>query len=192
MIFSRVLLSFLSLGVISAVASPAPVAEEKRAIEKRADVSDVLGVVSTLQSSSNSILPQIDNLVSTNQATTDNISPLLTLLQTALTTAGTQINSFQSGGFDASTGGSAQDVANQLAPVISNVVTSLNNLNAVNPTIFGPLIASFGLDAALNTILVGLGVLLTGVVQLLAALLTDLGGLLTSLGLSLTGITLGL
>ncbi|KIJ25928.1 hypothetical protein M422DRAFT_273066 [Sphaerobolus stellatus SS14] len=175
MIVSRILFSFLSLGAISAVATPTPVvvSDEKRAIEKRADVSDISGVISTLRSNTNSILPQIDNLVSANQQTEDNISPLLQQLLTALTTAGTQINSFQS--------------ANQLAPVISP-----KQLRGCKPYRLRPLIASFGFDAALNTILVGLEILLQGVVQLLAALLRDLSALRTNLGFSLTEITLGL
>jgi len=52
MFFSRAIISFFALGAISALAHPAPV-------EKRQDVSDVLAVVETLKSSTNSILPQI-------------------------------------------------------------------------------------------------------------------------------------
>jgi len=59
MFFSRIFYAFLSLGVITAAASPAPVAEEKRDIQKRADVSNVLSVISGLQGSTGSILPQI-------------------------------------------------------------------------------------------------------------------------------------
>jgi len=59
MYLSRIFYAFLFLGAISAVATPAPVAEEKRDLQKRADVSDVLSVVSVLQSSTGSILPQI-------------------------------------------------------------------------------------------------------------------------------------
>ncbi|GJJ12738.1 hypothetical protein Clacol_006983 [Clathrus columnatus] len=171
MIFSRVVFSLLTLGAISAVATPTPVpvSDEKRAIEKRADVSDVLGVVSTLGDATGSILPQINSLISSATATADNITPLLQQLQTALNTAGTSIQNLESG-FDASTGGSAQDVANGIAPIINDVVTTLSDLQALNTGVFGPLIASLGLDAALNTILVGLGVLLAGVLELVAAL----------------------
>ena len=44
MIFTRVIATLFAFGTISALASPAPV------VEKREDVSDVLAVISTLQS----------------------------------------------------------------------------------------------------------------------------------------------
>jgi len=57
--FSRIFYAFLSLGVISAAATPAPVAEQKRDLKKRADVTDILSVLDVLQGSTGSILPQI-------------------------------------------------------------------------------------------------------------------------------------
>lgn len=57
MIFSRVVATLFAFGTISVLASPAPVV-----VEKRQDVSNVLGVIGTLQSTTGSILPQIGNV----------------------------------------------------------------------------------------------------------------------------------
>jgi hypothetical protein len=53
MIFTRVFATLFAFGAVSALASPAP------AVEKRQDVSEVLAVISTLQSTTGGILPQI-------------------------------------------------------------------------------------------------------------------------------------
>ncbi|TFK37795.1 hypothetical protein BDQ12DRAFT_749525 [Crucibulum laeve] len=185
MIASRFLFSFLTLGVISAAAIPTAVT-----VEKREDVSDILAVVNTLQGSSDTILPQIDSLIATNSATEDNLSPLLYQLSDALGTASTSFTNLQ-GNVNTNSGGSQQDVANAVAPVYNNIAVSLDNVKKHKPE-FAPLFLKFGIDAALNKILLGLDILLVGVIKLVAVLLIDVGVLLKGLGFTLTFVTLGL
>jgi len=57
MIFSRVVAAFFAIGSVGVLALPsAPV-------EARADITDVLAVLDTLQSSTGGILPQIGRLL---------------------------------------------------------------------------------------------------------------------------------
>ncbi|TFK37804.1 hypothetical protein BDQ12DRAFT_713276 [Crucibulum laeve] len=185
MIASRILFSFLTLGVISAAAIPAAVT-----VEKREDVSDILAVVSTLQGSTGSILPQIDALSTDDSATEDDASALLSQLSAALGTASTSFTNLQ-GKVNTNSGGSKQDVANAVAPVYNNIAVSLNNFKKHKPH-FAPLFIKFGIDAALNKILLGLDILLAGVVKLVAVLLIDVGVILNGLGFTLIFATLGL
>ncbi|KIJ22732.1 hypothetical protein M422DRAFT_39952, partial [Sphaerobolus stellatus SS14] len=110
MFFSRVFsFAVLSLSVISAAATPA--APKKRA------VTDVLAVVDTLQSSTSTILPQIDSLANSGSATQANISPLLANLADALNTASTSLNAMQANSVTGSS--NAKEVANSAAPIIT-------------------------------------------------------------------------
>lgn len=54
MIFSRAVFAVLAFGGLSAIASPTPAV-----VEKRQDVSEVLGVIDTLSTTVDAILPQI-------------------------------------------------------------------------------------------------------------------------------------
>ncbi|PPQ87526.1 hypothetical protein CVT25_008531 [Psilocybe cyanescens] len=76
----------------------------------------------------------------------------------------------------------------QLAQDITN---TLGNAQTAVPGLAG-IIAGFGLDAALNQILVGLEILLAGVLNLVAGLLVDVAGILSGLALGLVLATLGL
>ncbi|TFK37799.1 hypothetical protein BDQ12DRAFT_713273 [Crucibulum laeve] len=105
MIASRILFSFLTLGVISAAAIPAVVI-----IEKREDVSDILTV---------------NVLVASKIATEGNISPLLPHLSDALGTASTSFTGFQAK-VDTNTGRWKQDVANAVAPVYNTHIKLYN------------------------------------------------------------------
>ncbi|KIJ44496.1 hypothetical protein M422DRAFT_30357, partial [Sphaerobolus stellatus SS14] len=109
MFFSHVFsFAVLSLSVISAVATPA--APKKRA------VTDVLAVVNTLQSSTGTILPQIDSLANSGSATQANISPLLANLVDSLNTASTSLNAMQANSVTGSS--NAKEVANAAAPIV--------------------------------------------------------------------------
>ncbi|KIJ26832.1 hypothetical protein M422DRAFT_191687 [Sphaerobolus stellatus SS14] len=158
MFFSRVFsFAVLSLSVISAAATP--VAPKKRA------VSDVLAVVGTLQSSTGTILPQIDSLANSGSATQANISPLLANLVDALNTASTSLNAMQANSVTGSS--NAKEVSNAAAPVVKNVATSLNNLKVQKPEL-ASLFVPFGIDTALNELLVGLDVVVVGLGTLLS------------------------
>jgi len=180
----RLVASFFAFGAISALATPTPV------VEKREDVSDVLAIVGTLQSSTGSILPQIDSLVNTDQATEANLSPLLAQLVTALDTSAASFQSLN-GKVDQNSGGSKEEVAAQVATVYTDISTSLNNVKTKKPHLY-PLIPKHGLDAALLKVLLGLDLILIGVVKLVAVLLKSVAGLLSGLGFLLTILLLGL
>ncbi|KAF9048944.1 hypothetical protein BJ165DRAFT_1342870 [Panaeolus papilionaceus] len=166
MFFSRALLSFFAVGAISTLASPTPAPVD--VVEKREDVSDVLAVIDTLKTSTGSILPQIDNLVNTNQATTSNISPLLQNLVDAVNTGTASLNTLQ-GKVDATTGGTKDQVAQDVAGVITDIANTLNNLKTKAPALFS-LVASLGIQTALSQLLVGLNIVIAGVLTLVAGL----------------------
>ncbi|KAF9002959.1 hypothetical protein BDQ17DRAFT_1326327 [Cyathus striatus] len=183
MFFSRVAsLTVLALGVISAAATPA-------VVKKREDVSDVLAVVNTLKASTSAIIPQIDALAASDSTTQDQVSPVFTNLVAALNTASTSLNGLQ-GKVDTSSGGSPSDVANSIAPVYTEITTSLDNFKKHKPQ-FGFLFITFGIDAALNKVLIGLELVVAGVLKLVGVLLFAVGGLLQGLGFVLTFATLG-
>ncbi|TFK37798.1 hypothetical protein BDQ12DRAFT_749549 [Crucibulum laeve] len=166
MIASRILYSFLTLGVISAAATPAAIT-----VEKCQSTADIKTVLNTLKSSTDAILPQITNL---GNVTDENVTPLINDLTAALNTASSSLASLETysdlqGRVDTNSGGSQQDVANAVAPIYRNIVVSLNNLKTQNPE-FASLFTKFGTDAALNNLLLGLGTLLAGVVELIAVL----------------------
>ncbi|PPQ81850.1 hypothetical protein CVT25_013450 [Psilocybe cyanescens] len=180
-------------GSLSASATPVP-----ETVEKRADISDVLSVISTLKSSTGTIIPQINSLVSDGTASESNVTPLISDLITSLNTASSSLASI--GSVDSTSGGSATDVANAIAPIITDITTTLSSVNTAVPGLAN-LLGGLGLDAALNQVLTGLETLLAGVLNLVAQLtsglpssfrLVDVAGLLRSLAFGLTLGSLGL
>ncbi|CAK5277784.1 unnamed protein product [Mycena citricolor] len=168
-------------------ASPTPVAEAL-SVDKRASSADVSGVVTTLQTSVGSILPQIDSLVSSGSATDQTVTPLIGQLTTALDTAVIALGELPLSRKRQST----DQVANLVAGIIKDITTTLDGLTQTASTVpgLGGLLA--GVDTSLNQVLIGLETLLAGVLNLVANLLVDVAGLLRSLALGLTLATLGL
>ncbi|PPQ70169.1 hypothetical protein CVT25_011766 [Psilocybe cyanescens] len=160
MFASRFFVSLLAFTALGVSASPAPAPAEKRS----ADVSDVLAVVSTLKTKTNAILPEINALVAQGFANQATLTPLLTNLVASLNTAHTSIAAISSVNADS---GSTSDVANAIAPIVADITNTLGNAQTAVPGLAG-IIAGFGLDAALNQILVGLEILLAGVLNLVA------------------------
>ncbi|KAF9048943.1 hypothetical protein BJ165DRAFT_1367828 [Panaeolus papilionaceus] len=181
MSFSRAIFSFLAIGAIGALASPAPVAE------KREDVSDVLAVVGNLKAATNVILPQIGCPAMHGPRTAfffcPNLSPLVQDLATAFDTTSAQIDGLKSK-VDPNTGGTKEQVAQEVAVVYTDVTKSLNNLKTKKPHLWY-LIPKFGLEAALIKLVLG------GVIVLVAGLLKLVGGLLGGLGFLLLKLVLG-
>ncbi|EAU81004.1 hypothetical protein CC1G_03180 [Coprinopsis cinerea okayama7 len=184
MFFTRVLLSVFAVGAISAVARPA------ETVQKREDVSDVLAVIGTLKSTTGSILPQLDALVNSDDATEENVSPLLEQLAGAFDTGTVSLQGLQ-GKVDPSSGGTEEEVAEEVATVYTDVATSLDNLKTKKPHLY-PLVPKFGLDLALFKLLLGLQLVLAGVLKLVAVLLKAVGVLLHGLGFTLLVVLLGL
>ncbi|KIJ33458.1 hypothetical protein M422DRAFT_183219 [Sphaerobolus stellatus SS14] len=157
MFFTRVFaFAVFAVSLVSAVA-----------IKKRADVSEVLGVVDILKSSTDAILPQIDSLVNSNAATQANISPHLASLVEALNTASTSLHGLQ-GNVDTSSS-DANEVANAVAPVFTKINNSINNLETKDPNLVS-LVATSGISTALDTVLTGWEIVVAGVLQLLSGL----------------------
>ncbi|KAG2010607.1 hypothetical protein CC2G_013418 [Coprinopsis cinerea AmutBmut pab1-1] len=184
MFFTRALFSVFAVGAIAAIAAPSAV------VEKREDISDVLAIVGTLKASTDSILPQIDNLVNTDTATEANLSPLLQDLSASINSGATSLEALR-GKVDSSSGGTEEQVAEEVAVIYTDVAHSLDNLKKKKPHLY-PLVPKFGLDAALLKLLLGLQLVLAGVIKLLAVLLKAVGGLLSGLGFTLILLLLGL
>ncbi|KAF8872018.1 hypothetical protein CPB84DRAFT_1899551, partial [Gymnopilus junonius] len=173
------ILPILAFTGLTAFASPIEI--ERHA----ADVSNVLDIVSTLQGSTSSILPQLNTLVLNGQANTVTVTPLINQLVTSLNTASTSFNSL--GPIDASTSGTQEDVATAFAPIIS---MSCNYFFEVPG--LAPLLTTLGIDFALDQVLLGLDIVLHGVVHLISVLFIDVGAILHNLAFILTVATLGL
>jgi hypothetical protein len=92
MLFFPIIASFFAFGALTAVASPAPAVDT---VEKRQDASSVLAILSTLQSQTGSILPQIDSLVNSDAATEENLTPLAQQLVAALNSGGASLESLR-------------------------------------------------------------------------------------------------
>ncbi|KAF6759949.1 hypothetical protein DFP72DRAFT_121232 [Ephemerocybe angulata] len=182
MYFKSIVASFFALGAICAAASPAPV------VEKRQDISSVLAIIETLQSSTGSILPQLDSLADSESSTESDFEPLIAELVSSLDTSSTQLNAL--GPVDQS-GASQDEVATKVASIYSDIATTSNNVKTKKPQ-FYPLFPKFGLEAALIKLLFGLEIVLIGVLKLVAALLKVVSGLLSGLGWVLLLVALGL
>lgn len=119
MLFFPVIASFFAFGALSAVGSPAPV------VQKRQDVSSVLSILDTLQSQTGSILPQIDSLVNSDEATEENLTPLAQQLVEALNSGGASLEAL--GAVD-ETGGTQDEVAQRTAAIytVSHTLWSMS------------------------------------------------------------------
>ncbi|KAJ7439111.1 hypothetical protein FB451DRAFT_1447434 [Mycena latifolia] len=184
-------LRFTSLFLLaSTFVAASPAAPLPGSVEKRASTADIQTVLTTLQTSTGSILPQIDAVVANGTATDATVTPLINELTAALDTATASLAALP-----ATTGSKRQsddDIANLVAGIITDIANALEGLLGTATTIpgLGGLLA--GVDTSLNQVLVGLETLLAGVLNLVANLLVDVAGLLRSLALGLTLATLGL
>ncbi|KAJ7912913.1 hypothetical protein B0H13DRAFT_1712827 [Mycena leptocephala] len=182
--FASLLLFAATLASTSPTSAPAGLA----VVDKRASTADVETVFTTLKSSTDSILPQIDALVSGGTASDATVTPLIGELTAALNTATLSLSSLPVSAKRQTEG----KVATVVAGIITEISTTLNGLSGSAMAIpaFGtPIIA---IDVALNELLVGLDVVLAGVVTLIAGLLTSVAVLLGQLGLGLVIGLLGL
>ncbi|KAJ7463460.1 hypothetical protein B0H11DRAFT_85422 [Mycena galericulata] len=180
-------LRFASLFLLAATlasASPAPAPAGIAVVDKRTSTASVENVVTTLKSSTDSILPQIDALASSGKASSATVTPLIGQLTTALNTATASLSSLP-----ISSKRQTQDqVATVVAGVITSISTTLNGVSAIPE--FGTFIIP--IDVALEELLVGLDVVLAGVLTLVSGLLVSVSVLLNELGLGLVFILLGL
>jgi len=184
-------LRFASLFLLAATlasASPASAPAGLAVVDKRASTADVETVFTKLKSSTDSILPQIDALVSGGTASDATVTPLIGKLTAALNTATTSLSSLPI----SSKRQTEDEVATVVAGIINEISTTLDGLSGSATAIpaLGTLIIA--IDVALEELLVGLDVVLAGVVTLVAGLLTSVAVLLGQLGLGLVIGLLGL
>ncbi|KAJ7580783.1 hypothetical protein C8J56DRAFT_960860 [Mycena floridula] len=150
-------------------------------VAKRQTDASVTEILSTLQGSVNSVLPQISTLVNSGTANDETAGPLVDQLTSALGLATTSLG--QVNGADES---SAQTSALVL-PIVSNIANGVAPLQGhVKPERF------HGLDFALAALLKGLEGVIAGVLKLLAVLLFDVAIVLKKLAFTLTLAALGL
>ncbi|KAI5119276.1 hypothetical protein M0805_008057 [Coniferiporia weirii] len=179
MLFSRVASFFgvfLTVGAF-ALAGPA---------EKRSSAASVQTVLTTLQSSTNSILPQINALSTNGKASDSTALPLINELVSALNTAQSSLAVVNAGGSLLEKRQSTDEVATLVAGIVSDITLSLNGIVGVLPILDSILV---DVDVALSEVLTGVEIAVDGVLTLVAGLLGGVVGILESLTL---GLVLGL
>ncbi|KAJ7506086.1 hypothetical protein B0H11DRAFT_2272328 [Mycena galericulata] len=153
-------------------------------VNKRQSTASVTDILTTLQGSTGTILPQISSLSSSGTASDTTVAPLLAELTSALGIATASLSSLP-----ASTKRQSEDeVASAFAGVISEFATTFNGVSFIPG--FGTLIIP--VDTALAELLVALDVVLFGIDTLIAGVLLSVTILLEEVGLSLVVSTLGL
>ncbi|EEB95373.1 hypothetical protein MPER_05668 [Moniliophthora perniciosa FA553] len=189
MISSRIVsffLVFLTLGFLT-YAKPVIGAN----VEKRQAADSIETVIANLQASANTILPQIDSLVDSGEASDDNVAPLLQELQQAFETANTDMTAFTLKGGDGKSH-KKDELAKVIAGIVITVTKTLDKLlltGAKLPVVGGILVT---LKVTINKLLLAVELLLAGVLKLVAVLLVDVAVLLKSIGFGLILATLGL
>ncbi|KAJ7509032.1 hypothetical protein B0H11DRAFT_2432558 [Mycena galericulata] len=180
-------LRFASLFVLAATlatASPVPAPASPAVVNKRQSTASVTDILTTLQGSTGTILPQISSLSSSGTASDTTVAPLLAELTSALGIATASLAALPA----SSKRQTEDEVASAFAGVISEFATTFNGVSFIPG--FGTLIIP--VDTALNELLVALDVVLIGVDTLIAGILVSVAVLLEEVGLSLVVSTLGL
>ncbi|ESK91114.1 sc15 protein [Moniliophthora roreri MCA 2997] len=189
MISSRIVsffLVFLTLGFLT-YAKPVTGAD----VERRQEADSIEAVFSNLQASASTILPQIDSLVDSGEASDENVAPLLEQLQSAFDAANTDMTAFTLKGGDKKSH-NKDELAKVIAGIVITVTKTLDKVlltGAKLPIVGGILVK---LEITINKLLLGVELLLAGVLKLVAVLLVDVAGLLKSIGFGLLLATFGL
>ncbi|KAF9016404.1 hypothetical protein BDZ89DRAFT_1166257 [Hymenopellis radicata] len=145
------------------------------------DNADVLNILTTLKSSTDSILPQIDSLVASQQASSASLTPLFNQVQAALTTATSSIQGLPAlGNKKRQTDDELTSLATQ---IIEDINTSTTNANSATPLGFPIVISQF--TFALDKLLIDLDVIVPGILQGVVVLLDDVVGVVVALLLTL-------
>ncbi|THU85733.1 hypothetical protein K435DRAFT_763928 [Dendrothele bispora CBS 962.96] len=187
MIFSRVLsfVSFLTLFLcFSVVASGPATFPQARSDVKRQTNADVDGVLANLQSQLGTILPQIDALSASGNATDAEVTPLIGQLNDALNGASDNLGNIPALGLRKRQ--SDQDTANQVASIVTDITNSLNGIHGHPGHISTLTVLLASVDVALHRLLIAVDILLVGVLKLVAVLLVDVAKLLRGLAFTLT------
>ncbi|KAF9462824.1 hypothetical protein BDZ94DRAFT_1298294 [Collybia nuda] len=176
---------------MSAVLSGAGLGSDNTSQGKQGGTSaDVQNIFKSLKQSTDSILPRIDSLVSSGNATDKNVGPLVGELTASLNKTSSSLDAI--GGPASTEGGPSQE---EIAHLVSGIVRDITNTldrakNASGISNLNALLSD--VDKALNQVLQGLEAVLAGVLKLVAGLLGSLAGALRSLNLGPILGTLGL
>ncbi|PAV22594.1 sc15 [Pyrrhoderma noxium] len=175
---------------IAIVAFSKPIVSTNSLEKRNADATHAHVVLTQLKSTTDSILPEIKNLITNGTVTETSVEPLLKGLIQAFHTAQTSVASLPRNQTDIEK--RQDDIGTLIAEIIEEIATVLGDLlDATGEgAILGPLIAA--LDAAIASLLVSLGGLLTSLVATVASLLATISTLLSTVGLGLIIGVLGL
>ncbi|THU99750.1 hypothetical protein K435DRAFT_658317 [Dendrothele bispora CBS 962.96] len=174
MMFSRVfslfffLTCFLTFSFVASNPITFPQARSDIVAAAKPQKANVASVLNTLQGQVSDILPQIDSLVSSGNATEDSVTPLIGQLTVALNNAANDLTHIPASGL--SKWQSNDEIANLVAGIVTDITNTLDGLlgSAASIPTLGALLS--GLNVALNQVLVGLETLLAGVLNLVATL----------------------
>ncbi|KAF8880927.1 hypothetical protein CPB85DRAFT_1442899 [Mucidula mucida] len=148
------------------------------------DDADVLNILTMLKDSTDSILPQIDSLVASNQANSDSLTPLFDQVQDALTTATSSLEGLAASGTKKRQ--TDDELASLASQIIQDINTSTTNANtAAAPLGFPGVITKFSF--ALDKLLIDLDILVPGILKAVVILLDDVVGVVVALLFTLLG-----
>jgi len=191
MIASRIVSFFLfTATVITTGAFASPVADNVDAVQKRqaADASSqTLAILTTLQGSTNSILPQISSLASSGQANSDNLTPLINQLTASFSTASTSLSAVQPETDSRKPQVPHDKIAELIAAILNDVLVTLDGV-----LIFDVPALLTTVDVVVSTLLTDVDFVLAGILTLVSGLLGTVSILLSALGFTLISGVLGL
>ncbi|KAL5487512.1 hypothetical protein ACEPAI_5620 [Sanghuangporus weigelae] len=190
MLFTRIIPLFAMSLTFGTLALAGPAATNIELIKR--DNADIEQVFTTLKTSTDSILPQIQSVAASGNATDDNVTPLINQLVSALNSASSSLSGLSSSSRMLNKRQSDSDIATLVASIIGDISTALEGLVGDLASIPDIGVLFSGIDAALAEVLTGLEILLSGVLHLVADLLTDVAGLLNQLAFGLTLGALGM
>ncbi|KIM26292.1 hypothetical protein M408DRAFT_330663 [Serendipita vermifera MAFF 305830] len=176
------------------VRSPGSGTVQAMAIKRQESVeAQVSSILTTLRSDIASPLASIKSMIAAGDVSLEEITPHFEAVTGSLTSAAGSITAISPVSLPKLLARQTNDeLANLIAGIINDIADALQGLVGDLKTIRLLSGLLFGLDTALNQVLVGLGILLKGVLNLVAQLLVNVAALLRNLAFGLSLGTLGL
>ncbi|THH11594.1 hypothetical protein EW145_g558 [Phellinidium pouzarii] len=156
-------------------------------VEKRGN-AEIENVLTTLQSSTDIIMPQIKALVTNGNTSDTTVTPLINQLVETFSTARDSLLALNTGTVSTTKRQSANDIANLSGNIIEEVAQALKGLAATTVPSLSLLLSS--VDIILDEFLVALEIDLSGVLTLISSIFVGISALLYSVGLPLTALLL--
>jgi len=191
MIASRIVSFFLfTATVITTGAFASPIADNVDAVQKRQATdasSQTLAILTALQGSTNSILPQISSLSSSGQANSDTLTPLISQLTASFSTASGSLSAVQPESDWQHPQVPHDKIAALIAAILNDVLITLDGV-----LLFDVPALLVTVDVVVSTLLTDVEFVLAGVLTLVSGLLGTVTLLLSALGFTLISSVLGL